>query len=84
MCTYARAAVEVSAEKGKQIGPYTVEDIMAVADANDKQRFSYRVNPETGVQEIRAVQGHTLKGVGTEIGTLLTPENSSHGTCRPA
>ncbi|CAH2325156.1 tRNA 2 -phosphotransferase 1 [Pelobates cultripes] len=64
-----------------QFRSYSQTDIERVVDSNDKQRFTLRHSEHSGVTEIRANQGHTLK-VEVELTALgdELPEQAIHGT----
>ncbi len=40
---------------------YTLRDVEAVVENNDKKRFAMRRCPETGNWQVRANQGHTIQ-----------------------
>lgn len=43
-----------------QFRSYSLEDIKRVVATNDKQRFKLYPNPENGLLQIRANQGHSV------------------------
>ncbi|XP_063293786.1 tRNA 2'-phosphotransferase 1 [Pelobates fuscus] len=64
-----------------QFRSYSQTDIERVVGSNNKQRFTLRHSEHSGVIEIRANQGHTLK-VEVELTALgdELPEQAIHGT----
>ena len=63
---------------------FTAKDVEKVVQLNDKQRFSLRTHPDSGVLQIRANQGHTVKDVNPDLVKLEEPfegvETVIHGT----
>ena len=62
---------------------YTAKDVESVVQLNDKQRFSLRAHPESGILQIRANQGHTVKEVNPDLVKLEEPfevDTVIHGT----
>ncbi|XP_017074172.1 tRNA 2'-phosphotransferase 1 [Drosophila eugracilis] len=49
---------------------FTLEKLKQIASADTKQRYSLRWNPERGIYEIRANQGHSLPVVESEASGL--------------
>lgn len=65
---------------------YTLEKLQDIVAADAKQRYTLRLNPITGIQEIRANQGHSLASVEADaclqrIHSIADlPETVVHGT----
>ncbi|CAH0400281.1 unnamed protein product [Chilo suppressalis] len=64
-------------------GRFNKADVERVVQTNDKQRFHLRANPQTGVLEVKANQGHSLPQV-TNAGLvqIIEPKYTTvvHGT----
>ncbi|XP_048448174.1 tRNA 2'-phosphotransferase 1, partial [Rhincodon typus] len=66
---------------------YTEKDIQRVVETNNKQRFTLRRHPDTGMLQIRANQGHSLQVEELELIPITEavgniPEQAVHGTYR--
>lgn len=71
----------------KSLRGCTVDEAVAVVSTNDKQRFALHTDAATGIQWIRANQGHTLKSVkDSELLVEITDPKDApvcvHGTYR--
>jgi 2'-phosphotransferase len=67
------AELALESEPPREPCTWTEEHVHAMVGLNDKQRFELREQPTAGgVYQIRAAQGHSMKQVGEQIGTLIT------------
>ncbi|XP_016894922.1 tRNA 2'-phosphotransferase 1 [Cynoglossus semilaevis] len=68
-----------------QFRSYSLEDIKRVVATNDKQRFKLYPNPENGLLQIRANQGHSVLVKNLELKPVLIgspdcPTEAVHGS----
>ncbi len=62
MCLRQTGFVDVDAVlKLPRFSGYSESHVKKVVELNDKQRFSLRKSPHSGLLQIRANQGHTIK-----------------------
>ena len=66
------AELALESEPPREPCTWTEEHVHAMVGLNDKQRFELREQTTAGgVYQIRATQGHSMKQVGEQIGTLI-------------
>ena len=67
----------------KSLRGCTVAEAVSIVATNDKKRFALQTDPATGVQWIRANQGHTLQTVA-DSELLVEGDNTRPPPARPA